>query len=107
MEEEKRKFLGGITMKKIASLIAVLVVLCFATMVMAADAPKDDAAKATPAAADTAVKKAPAAKADTAAAPKVEKKAKKKAKKAPKKEVKKDEKKADAAAPAATEEKKQ
>jgi hypothetical protein len=104
-----KNFQEALPMKKVASLIAVLVVVCFSTMIFAADAPKADAAKAAPAATDTVVKKAEPAKADAVAKPaekKVEKKKAKKAKKVKKATMKKEEKK-DAAAPATTEEKKQ
>lgn len=102
-------------MKKVMSLIAVLALVCFATMVFAAGAPKADAAKAAPVASDVAKPAPDAAKGDVAAPDKATadkdlkvkkvKKAPKKAKKvAKKKAAKKVEKKAEpekTAAPAA------
>jgi hypothetical protein len=71
-------------MKKFASFIAVLVVLCFATMVMAAEPAKDAVNKSKAAATDT-ISKPAAGNPDNAAAPANPGKADKKVKKANKK----------------------
>ncbi|MCE5276298.1 MAG: hypothetical protein ABFD70_11315 [Syntrophaceae bacterium] len=76
-------------MKKVMSLIAVLALVCFATMVFAAGAPKADAAKAAPVASDVAKPAPDAAKGDVAAPADKDLKVKKAAKKAPAKKVSK------------------